>query len=290
VLAAMTELAPAIATISAERVRDELSKILLTPDPVPALRLLVDTGLAAVVLPELPALRMPQESGRAHKDVFEHTLAVLQRAIEREFRLPAAGPDLVLRWAALLHDVAKPATRRYDERGRVSFHHHEVAGGRMAKLRLRALAYPKAVVEDVTLLVELHLRFHGYGSSDSPWTDAAVRRYVTDAGDQLARLHVLVRSDCTTRNARKAAALEAAYDTLEDRIAALAAREELAAARKPDLNGDEVQELLAIRPGREVGQALQHLRALKMEHGPLGRERAVEELLAWGRARGLAGG
>jgi len=290
VVDAMRELAPRLRIVSPERVRDELTKTLLAPDPVPALELFTDTGLADVVLPELPRLRMPQESGRAHKDVCQHSLAVLRRAIDREDRLPGGGPDLVVRLAALLHDVGKPDTRRYEPGGGgVSFHHHEVVGARLARDRLAALRFPGALVADVARLVRLHLRFHGYGSGpqDTPWTDSAVRRYVTDAGPLLDRLHVLVRSDCTTRNARKAAALDAAYDALEARIAALREREELAEAAKPDLDGVVVQRLLGIGPGPLVGAALRHLTERKLSEGPLGADRAAAELRAWGREQGL---
>jgi poly(A) polymerase len=209
-----------------------------------------------------------------HKDVYAHTLQVLDQAIDLE----DTGPDLVLRWAALLHDVGKPATREFLDGGRVTFHHHEVVGARMARKRLKALRYPSHLIDEVAQLVFLHLRFYGYRSSE--WTDSAVRRYVVDAGPLLPRLHKLVRSDCTTRNKRKAATLSAAYDALEDRIAALKAQEELDAIR-PDLDGDEIMTILDIPPGRLVGQALKHLLALRMEHGPLGRERAIRELQAW---------
>lgn len=292
--AALHSLAGRLSIVSPERVRDELVKILLAPDPVPALELLVDTGLADVVLPELPLLRMAQESGRQHKDVYEHSLAVLRRAVERELRLPGGGPDLVVRLAALLHDVGKPETRRYDgPSGGVSFHHHETVGARQVRRRLRELRFDKATVEAVERLVRLHLRFHGYGSPGSggtgnePWTDSAVRRYVTDAGPLLDRLHVLVRSDCTTRNPRKARDLEAAYQALEDRIAALRQQEELAQAARPDLDGDQVQLLLGIDPSRAVGDALRFLSELKLERGPLGYAVAAQELIGWARERGI---
>ncbi len=289
VVAAMTALADRLAIISAERVQQELSKLLLGGHPRRGLELLVDTGLADSVLPELPALRLEIDEHHQHKDVYQHTLQVLERAV----RLEEAGPDLVLRLAAVLHDVGKPRTRRHEPGGGVSFHHHEVVGAHMARKRLRALTYGKDVVEAVALLIELHLRFHGYQAggrgSGTAWTDSAVRRYVTDAGDQLERLHKLVRSDCTTRNRRKAAALSAAYDDLEARIARLREQEELSRIR-PDLSGDEVMQLLGIPPGRTVGAALQHLLALRMEHGPLGRERAVEELRSWAREHGVGTG
>ena len=227
VLAAMTAMADRITMVSAERVRDELSKLLLAEAPRMGLELMVDTGLADHVLPELPALRLEIDEHHRHKDVYEHSLIVLDQAIDLETsHEPACPPDLVLRLAALLHDIGKPRTRRFEQGGRVSFHHHEVVGAKLTRRRLTALRYPKAVVDDVSTLVELHLRFHGYGSGE--WTDAAVRRYVRDAGDQLAQLHKLTRADCTTRNPRKAAALRRTYDDLEARIAVLAEAEELA--------------------------------------------------------------
>jgi poly(A) polymerase len=238
------------------------------------------------VLPELPALRLEIDEHHQHKDVYEHSLRVLERAIALEPGLGDGGPDLVLRLAALLHDVGKPRTRRKQPGGGVSFHHHEVVGAKMVAKRLSALRYPKDVVEAVRLLTELHLRFHGYSDQEGGWTDSAVRRYVTDAGPQLERLHRLVRSDCTTRNRRRAAALQAAYDSLEARIAALREKEELDRIR-PDLDGSQVMELLGIEPSRTVGEALEHLLALRMEHGPLGEERAVAELRAWAQERGV---
>jgi poly(A) polymerase len=272
--AALRDMAGQLARITVERVQAELSKLLLGQAPRRGLEVLVDTGLAEVVLPELPALRMAADEHGQHKDVYAHTLQVLDQAIDLE----DGGPDLVLRWAALLHDVGKPATREFLPGGRVTFHHHEVVGARMARKRLKALRYPSHVIDEVAQLVFLHLRFYGYRSSD--WTDSAVRRYVVDAGPLLPRLHKLVRSDCTTRNKRKAAALSSAYDTLEARIAALAAQEELAAIR-PDLDGNEVMSILGIPPGPLVGKAYKYLLELRMEHGPLGHDRAVSELKSW---------
>jgi poly(A) polymerase len=278
VVAAMTDRAPRIAIVSAERIRGELEKLLLGRHPRLGLTLLVDTGLADQVLPELPALRLEIDEHHQHKDVYEHSLQVLERAIGLEGE---GGPDLVLRLAALLHDIGKPATRRLEAGGGVSFHHHEVKGAHLARKRLRALTFGKDVVEAVFLLTEMHLRFHGYGQpGTSPWTDAAVRRYVHDAGDQLERLHRLTRSDCTTRNRRRAERLSAAYDDLERRIAELAEREELGRIR-PDLDGTAIMEILGIPPGRRVGRAWQHLLALRMEHGPLPHEEAVAALRAW---------
>ena len=277
VRAAIAELAPELGRITAERVQAELSKLVLGTSPRAGLELLVDTGLADVVLPELPALRMAADEHGQHKDVYAHTLQVLDQAIDLE-RAAGGEPDLVLRWAAILHDVGKPATRRFEGAGRVTFHHHEVEGARMARLRLRQLKYSKEIVEEVTQLVYLHLRFYGYGNGE--WTDSAVRRYVVDAGPLLQRLHKLVRSDCTTRNRRKAASLAATYDALEERIAELQRREELDAVR-PDLDGNEIMAILDVPPGRLVGQAYTYLLGLRMEQGPLGHDRAVTELLAW---------
>lgn len=284
VIAAMTAMAERLEIVSVERAQDELTKLVLGVRPRAGLELLVETGLAAQLLPELPALRLEIDEHHQHKDVYEHTLRVLERAIALE----DDGPDLVLRLAALLHDVGKPRTRRKQPAGGVSFHHHEVVGAAMVRRRLTALRYPKDVVAAVAKLTELHLRFHGYTPGPGGWTDAAVRRYVTDAGPELGRLHKLVRSDCTTRNRRRAAALAAAYDELEVRIGRLSAQEELDRIR-PDLDGAQVMALLGIPPGRVVGEALAHLLALRMEHGPLPRERAEAELRAWAAERGLAG-
>ncbi|MGB8649916.1 MAG: CCA tRNA nucleotidyltransferase [Mycobacteriales bacterium] len=279
VVAAMGDRASRLAIVSPERVRGELEKLLLGAFPRAGLELLVDTGLAEVVLPELPALRLEIDEHHQHKDVYQHTLQVLDRAIALEDE-----PDLVLRLAALLHDIGKPATRRHEPGGGVSFHHHEVKGAHLARKRLKALTFGKDVVEAVFLLTEMHLRFHGYGQpGTSPWTDAAVRRYVHDAGDQLERLHKLTRSDCTTRNKRRAAALSAAYDDLERRIAALAEQEELRSIR-PDLDGTQIMEVLGLPPGPRVGQAYKHLLALRMEHGPLSYEDAVAALKDWDAA------
>jgi len=282
VTAALTAMAERITIISAERVRDELSKLLLTRRPRVGLQLLVATGLADQVIPELPALRLERDEHHRHKDVFEHSLTVLEQAIELEERLPAA-PDLVSRLAALLHDIGKPATRRFEPGGKVSFHHHDVVGAKLVRARLTALRYSSDEVNSVADLVELHLRFHGYGKGE--WTDSAVRRYVRDAGPQLARLHVLTRADCTTRNRAKAAQLRTAYDSLEARIAVLAAEEELGAMR-PDLDGTQIMEILQVPPGPVVGQAYRHLLDLRVEEGPLGPERAQQELLSWWAARG----
>ncbi|MGW7284857.1 CCA tRNA nucleotidyltransferase [Streptomyces sp. NPDC054847] len=279
VVAAMKAMAERIEIVSAERVRDEFNKLLLSGHPRKGLSLLVDTGLAAHVLPELPALRLESDEHHRHKDVYEHSLTVLDQAIALE----EDGPDLVLRLAALLHDIGKPRTRRFEQDGRVSFHHHEVVGAKMTKKRMTALKYSNEMVKDVSRLVELHLRFHGYGTGE--WTDSAVRRYVRDAGPLLDRLHKLTRSDCTTRNKRKAAALSRAYDGLEDRIAQLQEQEELDAIR-PDLNGNEIQEILGIGPGPVIGKAYAFLLELRLENGPMERDAAVAALKEWWAKQG----
>jgi poly(A) polymerase len=279
VVAAMKAMAERIEIVSAERVRDEFNKLLLSAHPRKGLSLLVDTGLAAHVLPELPALRLESDEHHRHKDVYEHSLTVLDQAIALE----EDGPDLVLRLAALLHDIGKPRTRRFEQDGRVSFHHHEVVGAKMTKKRMTALKYSNEMVKDVSRLVELHLRFHGYGTGE--WTDSAVRRYVRDAGPLLDRLHKLTRSDCTTRNKRKAGALSRAYDGLEDRIAELQEQEELDAIR-PDLNGNEIQEILGIGPGPVIGKAYAFLLELRLENGPMERDAAVSALKEWWAKQG----
>ena len=276
VVAAMTAMAERIAIVSAERIRDELIKTSMAADPRVGLNLLVVTGLAAQVLPELPALRMERDEHNRHKDVYEHTLTVLDQTIDLEPRL--GGPDLTARLAALLHDIGKPRTRRFEPGGKVSFHHHDVVGAKMATKRMQALRFPTDQIKAVAKLVELHLRFHGYADAD--WTDSAVRRYVRDAGDQLERLHVLTRSDCTTRNARKAARLRTAYEQLEWRIDELAKQEELDAMR-PDLDGTQIMEILGIPPGRDVGRAYKFLLEKRIDEGPLGENGAREALLAW---------
>lgn len=278
-LAAMTAMAERLEIVSAERVRDELSKLLLGEDPRRGLSLLVETGLTQYVLPELPALKLEIDEHHHHKDVYEHSLTVLSQAIDLETsHEPMTNPDLVLRLAALLHDIGKPKTRRFEANGGVSFHHHEVVGAKMARKRLKALRYPNDVVDQVTLLVELHLRFHGYSSGQ--WTDAAVRRYVRDAGDELTRLHKLTRADCTTRNRRKAAALAASYDNLEARIVVLSEEEELKSIR-PDLDGTQIMEILGIAPGREVGEAYKFLLERRLDRGPATPEEATAELHQW---------
>ena len=280
VLVSIKELAHRISIISAERVRDEFTKILMSNNPRKGITLLVDTGLADLVLPEIPKLRLEVDEHHHHKDVYEHSITVLEQAIEHEDRL--GGPNLVIRLAALLHDIGKPKTRAFIEGGGVSFHHHEVVGARLAKARMKALRFDNETVDAVETLTALHLRFHGYG--DGEWTDSAVRRYVRDAGELLTHLHVLTRADCTTRNAKKADRLARTYDGLEARIAKLSEEEELSKIR-PDLDGAQVMSLLGIKPSADVGKALDFLMELRMEHGPLGEERATDELLQWWKAR-----
>jgi poly(A) polymerase len=277
VVAAMTAMAERIRIISAERVRDELVKLVCAADPRRGLTLMVDTGLAEHVLPELPALALERDEHHRHKDVYEHSLTVLEQAIEQEGRL-GGGPDRVVRFAALLHDIGKPRTRRFLDDGTVTFHHHDVVGAKLARKRLKELRFSADDVDAIAHLVELHLRFHGYG--DGEWTDAAVRRYVRDAGEGLERLHILTRADCTTRNRRKADRLRRTYDDLEARIARLSEEEELASIR-PDLDGNAIMSVLGIPPGREVGAAYSFLLEQRLDEGPLGEEEATRRLRAW---------
>jgi poly(A) polymerase len=279
VLEAIIDMAPQLDRITVERVAAELDKLLLGADPVAGIDLMVQTGMGDVVLPDVGGMRMAIDEHHQHKDVYEHSLTVLRQAIALEDE----GPDLVLRWAALLHDIGKPATRKHEADGGVSFHHHEVVGAKMVRKRLRALKYSKQIVDDVSQLVYLHLRFHGYG--DGKWTDSAVRRYVTDAGPLLGQLHKLVRADCTTRNKRRAARLQANYDDLEARIAELAAKEDLQRVR-PDLDGNAIMELLGIPAGPQVGEAWRYLKELRLDRGPLSNEEATAELLSWWKERG----
>ena len=277
VVSAMTDMAGRIEIVSAERVRDELVKLVCSPHPRRGLTLLVETGLADHVLPELPALALERDEHHRHKDVYEHTLTVLEQSIDLEHRL-GEGPDFISRFAALMHDVGKPRTRKFLGDGTVTFHHHDVVGAKIVKKRMRALRFSNDEIDAVSKLVELHLRFHGYGSGE--WTDSAVRRYVRDAGDQLERLHILTRADSTTRNKRKAEKLRRAYDHLEERIAKLAEKEELDALR-PDLDGNQIMRLLGIGPGPEVGRAYKHMMELRMDRGPLTEDEATAALLEW---------
>ncbi|MBP2321865.1 poly(A) polymerase [Kibdelosporangium banguiense] len=284
VVEALHEMNEQITRITPERIQVELSKLLCGANPRLGIELLVDSGLAAHVLPEVPAMRLEIDEHHQHKDVYEHSLVVLAQAIDLEEE--GSEPDLVLRLAALLHDIGKPDTRRHLPGGGVSFHHHEVVGAKMARKRLRALRYSKEIIENVANLVFLHLRFHGYGKGE--WTDSAVRRYVTDAGPLLSRLNKLVRADCTTRNRRKAQALQRSYDDLEARIARIAAEEDLARVR-PDLDGNEIMKLLGLPPGPMVGKAWKFLKDLRLDRGPLDHDEAVAELRRWAAEQGLGG-
>ncbi len=286
VVAAMTAMAARIEIISAERVRDELVKLVCAPFPRLGLKLLVETGLAAYVLPELPALALERDEHHRHKDVYEHSLTVLEQSIDLEGRLAStdqeARPDFISRFAALMHDVGKPRTRRFEAGGVVTFHHHDVVGAKITRKRMQALRFSNAEIDATCKLVELHLRFHGYGSGE--WTDAAVRRYVRDAGDQLERLHILTRADCTTRNQRKADRLRRSYDSLEERIARLGEEEELASIR-PDLDGNQIMQVLGVGPGREVGEAYRFLLELRMDEGPQSPDQAEAALRHWWAGR-----
>ena len=280
---AISEMRDSLAIVSVERINDELSKLLKTDAPRRGVELLVESGLAELILPEIPALQLEMDEHHHHKDVYQHSLTVLDQAIDLEKARPGIhSPDLVLRLAALLHDIGKPNTKRNEPGGQVSFHHHDVVGAKLARKRLRALRFDNDTIAAVSRLIELHLRFFGY--TEGAWTDSAVRRYVRDAGDQLERLHILTRADVTTRNRRKADQLSFAYDDLEDRIATLAAQEEMAAVR-PDLDGSKIMEILGIKPSREVGEAYAYLLEVRLDEGPLSEEEATERLLAWWATR-----
>jgi poly(A) polymerase len=280
-VAAMIALAPRIEIVSVERINAEVSKLLLTDAPRAGIQLLVDTGLAELILPEVPALRLEIDEHAHHKDVYEHSLTVLDQAIGYE-KARGHQPDLVLRLAALLHDIGKPATKRVEARGVVSFHHHDTVGSKLAAKRLTALRFDKETITAVARLIELHLRFFGY--TEGAWTDSAVRRYVRDAGPLLERLHILTRADVTTRNRRKADQLGFAYDDLETRIAEIAEAEGIAAVR-PELNGEQIMSILGLQPGREVGEAYRFLLDLRLDEGPLGADEAQTRLRAWWAAR-----
>jgi poly(A) polymerase len=269
-------MASRLSIISSERIRDEFVKIIMSDQPRLGITLLVECGLAEIFMPEIPMLKLEIDEHHHHKDVYEHTLTVLEQAIALESRL--GGANLTLRLAALLHDIGKPKTKELITGGGVSFHHHEVVGARMTKERLRTLRFDNHIIKDVAQLVFLHLRFHGYGSGE--WTDSAVRRYVRDAGELLTHLHLLTRADCTTRNQKKAQLLAQTYDQLEERITLLMEQEELNKIR-PDLSGEQIMEILKIKPSPTVGKAYDFLLELRLEHGPLGEEKAKSELLNW---------
>ena len=276
VITAIKSMATRLEIISAERIRDEFIKIMMSDNPRLGITLLVETGLAEIFLPEIPKLKLEIDEHHHHKDVYEHSLTVLEQAIALEARL--GGPNLTLRLAALLHDIGKPKTKELIAGGGVSFHHHEVVGARMGKERMKKLRFDNHIIKDVAQLIFLHLRFHGYGNGE--WTDSAVRRYVRDADELLTHLHLLTRADCTTRNQKKAEGLAKTYDQLEARIALLMEQEELNKIR-PDLSGEQIMEILGIKPSPAVGKAYDFLLELRLEHGPLGEEKAKEELLNW---------
>ena len=276
VITAIKSMTARLEIISAERIRDEFTKIIMSDNPRLGITLLVETGLADIFLPEIPKLKLEIDEHHHHKDVYEHTLTVLEQAIALESRL--GGPNLTLRLAALLHDIGKPKTKELIAGGGVSFHHHEVVGSKLCKERMKKLRFDNHIIKDVAQLVFLHLRFHGYGNGE--WTDSAVRRYVRDAEELLIHLHLLTRADCTTRNQKKAEGLAKTYDQLEERIALLMEQEELNKIR-PDLSGEQIMEILSIKPSPAVGKAYDFLLELRLEHGPLGEEKAKSELLNW---------
>lgn len=284
VMDAMADMAKRLEIVSVERIQAELHRMIIGKRPRRGLELMVETGVSDVVLPEITALRETVDEHGRHKDVYEHTLTVLDRAIalETDDAGPVPAPDFVLRFAALMHDVGKPATRRFEPGGKVSFHAHDIVGARITRKRMKHLRFDKATTKDVARLVELHLRFHGYG--EQQWTDSAVRRYVTDAGPLVERLNRLTRADCTTRNRRRAAQLSAGMDDLEKRIKELKEREEIDAIR-PDLDGKQIMDLLGLKPGREVGEARNFLLQLRMDEGPLGEEEATRRLFEWWKQR-----
>ena len=276
VLVAIKEMAHRLSIISSERVRDEFIKIIMSDNPRLGITLLVECGLADIFLPEIPKLKLEIDEHHHHKDVYEHSLTVLEQAIALEERL--GGANLTLRLAALLHDIGKPKTKALIAGGGVSFHHHEVVGAKMTKERLRTLRFDNHIVKDVGQLVFLHLRFHGYGSGE--WTDSAVRRYVRDAAELLDHLHLLTRADCTTRNQKKAQLLANTYDQLEQRIKELMQQEELNKIR-PDLTGEQIMQILNVKPSPIVGKAYDFLLELRLENGPIGEDKAKEALLTW---------
>ena len=277
---AITSMRDRIDIVSAERVRDELTKLLLSDRPRAGLEALVESGLADIVFPEIPALQLQIDEHHRHKDVFEHTMIVLERAIALETGPdgPVPAPDLTLRLAAVMHDIGKPKTRRFEPGGKVSFHHHDAVGAKMTRKRLKALRFDHHLVEDVSELVNMHLRFHGY--VDEPWTDSAVRRYVKDAGHLYERLNRLTRADATTQNKRKAMIFSQAMDEMEERVRELKKKEDFDAIR-PDLDGNEIMELLGLEPGPMIGRAYKHMLEYRLDNGPVDHDVAVEELKRW---------
>lgn len=284
VLEAMTDMAGRLDIVSAERVREELVKLIRGRRPQRGIEIMVETGLADVVLPEVPALRLETDAAHHHKDVYQHSLTVMQQAadLETDDDGPVPAPDFPLRFAALMHDIGKPATRRFGADGEVTFRHHEMVGAKLVRRRMKALRFDNETIATVARLVELHMRFYGYGDAD--WTDSAVRRYVRDAGPQLERLHRLTRADVTTRNRRKSARLARTYDELEQRIAALAEQEELEAMR-PELDGQQIMAALDIGPGPQVGRAYAFLLELRLDQGTVGQEEAERLLREWWAAQ-----
>lgn len=278
--AAISDMTDRIDIVSAERVRDELTKLLLSDRPRAGVEALVESGLADIVFPEIPALQLEIDEHHRHKDVFEHTMIVLDRAIALETgpEGPVPAPDLTLRLAALTHDIGKPKTRRFEPGGKVSFHHHDAVGAKMTRKRLKALRFDHHLVEDVSELVNLHLRFHGY--VEEPWTDSAVRRYVKDAGPLYERLNRLTRADATTQNRRKAMVFSSAMDEMEQRVRDLKEKEDFDAIR-PDIDGNEIMTILGIAPGPEVGRAYKHMLEYRLDNGPVDHDTAVAELKRW---------
>ena len=277
---AISAMAPRIGIVSAERVRDELIKLMLSERPRRGMEALVESGLAEIVLPEVPAMQLQIDEHHRHKEVYEHSLTVLDRAVALETGSdgPVPTPDLTLRLAALLHDIGKPKTRRFEPGGKVSFHHHDAVGAKLVRKRLAALRFDRHLIQDVSALVGMHLRFHGY--VDEPWSDAAVRRYVRDAGPLCARLNRLTRADATKQNRSKVRQFAHARDELERRVAELRRQEDMDAMR-PDLDGTQIMQILGIRPGPAVGQAYRHMLDYRLEHGPADESEAQAELRRW---------
>ncbi|MGO2110508.1 MAG: CCA tRNA nucleotidyltransferase [Pseudoclavibacter sp.] len=284
---AIVELRTRLADISAERVRDEIVKLLSTDSPRPGLELFVETGLAELVLPELPALQLERDDAHQHKDVYEHSIVVLEQAIaiERE-RTPDAAPDVALRLASLLHDIGKSRTRKFGPGRKVTFYNHDVVGAKMARKRLTKLRFDNDSIASISRLVELHMRVYNYEGAG--WTDSAVRRFSRDAGPELQRLLVLIRADITTRNRRKSDRLAFAIDDLERRIDALAEQEELDAMR-PELDGEQIMKILDLEPSKQVGEAYRFLMDIRLDEGIIGEDEAETRLRAWWAERADAG-